>query len=67
MKVDPVSDVLRVVRVSGAVVLHDTYSTPWAVSIPSSPGLAALRANCGLINAFGQLVPFFNPVAAALT
>ncbi len=42
MKVDPVSDVLRVVRVSGAVVLHDTYGTPWAVSIPSSPGLAAL-------------------------
>lgn len=42
MKVDPVSDVLRVVRVSGAVVLHDTYRTPWAVSIPSSSGLAAL-------------------------
>ncbi len=39
---DPVSDVLRAIRVSGAVVLHDTYRTPWAVTIPASRELSRL-------------------------
>lgn len=42
MRADLVSDVLRVVRVGGALVLHDTYRAPWAVSIPSSNELSQL-------------------------
>lgn len=39
---DPLSDVLRVLRVRGALVLHDTYQQPWSVSVPKSSILAEL-------------------------
>lgn len=39
---DPVTDLLRVVRVNGAILLHDTYPTPWAVLVPAADVLAEI-------------------------
>ena len=39
---DPLSDLLRMLRVNGSLVLHDSYVSPWSVSIPHSESLAQL-------------------------
>lgn len=39
---DPLSDLLRVLRVNGSLVLHDTYALPWSVAVPDSTRLAQL-------------------------
>ncbi len=39
---DPLSDLLRMLRVNGSLVLHDSYVPPWSVSIPHSGSLAQL-------------------------
>ncbi len=41
-ELDPLSDVLRVLRVGGSLVLHDTYALPWSVSVPRATRLAEL-------------------------
>ncbi len=46
---DVLSDVLRVVRLSGAVFFVAEFSSPWAIESPSSKSLASLimpRAEC---------------------
>ncbi|MEO1064454.1 MAG: AraC family transcriptional regulator [Actinomycetota bacterium] len=39
---DPLSDVLRVLRVGGSLVLHERYAAPWAVEVPGAARLADL-------------------------
>ncbi len=51
---DPLSDLLRVLRVNGALVLHDSYAPPWSVSVPDSATLAQI---CGL-SATDRVVAF---------
>src|SRR4029079_17545815 len=46
---DVLTDVLQVVRLSGAVIFVAEFSTPWVIESPSSNGLAAFimpRAEC---------------------
>lgn len=43
-QLDPLSDVLRVLRVSGSLVLHDSYTIPWSVSVPKASRLAELTS-----------------------
>lgn len=39
---DVISDVLRVVRLSGVVVFHTELTAPWGLSVPPASGLGAL-------------------------
>ena len=39
---DCLSDALRTMKVSGSVLLHETYAPPWAVSVPTGDRLRAL-------------------------
>lgn len=36
---DPLDDALADLRISGSVLLHETYVAPWAVAVPDAPGL----------------------------
>ncbi len=50
----PFNDALADLRVSGSVLLHDTYAEPWAISIPDE---AELRALAGVDSAT-RVLPF---------
>ncbi|MEW8492667.1 MAG: AraC family transcriptional regulator [Candidatus Thiodiazotropha taylori] len=39
---DVLEDTLKSLRISGSIVLRETYASPWAVSVPDSGRLAAL-------------------------
>lgn len=41
-QLDPLSDILRVLRVGGSLVLNDTYALPWSVKVPPAARLAEL-------------------------
>lgn len=41
-QLDPLSDIMRVLRVGGSLVLNDTYALPWSVSVPAAARLAEL-------------------------
>lgn len=36
----PFDDAIKDLRISGSVVLHETYAAPWRISVPASPELA---------------------------
>lgn len=41
-RLDPLDDALEDLRITGSVLLHQTYATPWAISIPDESRLRRL-------------------------
>ena len=37
-----IDDVLRSLRISGSLLLHESYAPPWAIAIPTADGLESL-------------------------
>lgn len=57
----PFEDALEDLRISGSVLLHDTYEPPWAVDIPGEPELQKLMA----VGPDMRVVPFHLVLAGS--